>query len=192
MKFRLAVVAASLAVVAGCGSGGDTASPTTTSPTGTSGDPVAYMDKVCSASAAFASVPKTPPKLDANDPAKLKADMSAYMGQLSAAFDRTANQLREVGPSPVPGGDEQVGRMATTFAEIAKSFNDAKVSVDQADANDPVGGLQAAGEAIARLDQFVEPLKQLEATPELKEAAERAEACQKLRTARPSSSAPTS
>ncbi len=189
MRIRLAVVAAA-AVVAGCGSGGDPAPTTSSSP---SGDAVTYMDKVCSAAASFVSVPKTPPKLDANDPVKLKADMGAYMGQLADAFNQTATKLRAIGPSPVAGGDEQVSRMAATFTDIGKSFTDAKAAVEQADANDPVGGLQAAGDAIARLDEFAEPLKQLEASPELKEAAEKAESCQDLRTLRPSTSVtPTS
>ncbi|MEU4801139.1 hypothetical protein [Actinosynnema sp. NPDC023587] len=185
MVIRLAVVAASAALITACGSGGDPA-PSSSPPSSSGGDTVAYMDKVCTAAASFVSVPKTPPKLDANDPVKLKADMGAYMGQLAQAFDQTAAKLREVGPSPVAGGDEQVSKMATTFSDIGKSFGDAKASVEQADANDPVGGLQAAGEAIGRLDQFAEPLKQLEATPELKEAAEKAPACQDLRTLRPS------
>ncbi|RKT52143.1 hypothetical protein [Saccharothrix australiensis] len=189
MRFRLAVVAAAGALAAGCGSGGDEPAPSSAS----AGDPVAYMDKVCAAASSFASAPKTPPRLDANDPAKLKADMSTYMGQMADAFNQSATRLREVGPSPVAGGDEQVSRMAGTFSDIAKSFGDAKVAVDSADANDPVGGLQAAGEAISRLDQFAEPLKQLEATPELRDAAEKARSCQSLRTLRPTdTTAPSS
>ncbi|MEJ2852712.1 MULTISPECIES: hypothetical protein [unclassified Saccharothrix] len=191
MRFRLVVVTAAALVAAGCSSDGG--SPESTSTSSPSADAVAWMDKVCSASASFVSVEKTPPKLDANDPAKLKADMSAYMGQLADAFNKTASQLKEVGPSPVAGGDEQVAKMAETFGGIGKSFSDAKAAVDAADANDPVGGLQAAGDAIARLDQFVEPLKALEATPELREAAEQATSCQSLRTLRPSDvPAPTS
>ncbi|GAA0238845.1 hypothetical protein GCM10010492_42510 [Saccharothrix mutabilis subsp. mutabilis] len=191
MRFRLAVVTAAALVAAGCSSNGG--SPQATGTSSPSADAVAWMDKVCTASSSFAAVEKTPPKLDANDPAKLKADMSAYMGQLADAFNKTATQLKEVGPSPVAGGDEQVAKMAETFAGIGKSFTDAKAAVDAADANDPVGGLQAAGDAIARLDQFVEPLKALEATPELREAAEQATSCQDLRTLRPSvGSTPTS
>lgn len=192
------LVAASLVVaglsVAGCGAGGDSTTPSSSSATASGEDAaVAYMDKVCTAASAFVTTPKTPPQLDGNDPAKLKADMAAYMGQMADAFTRTAGQLREVGPSPVAGGDEQVERMAVTFTDIAKNFSDAKAALEAADANDPVGGLQAAGEAIARLDQFVQPLKQLEASPELMAAAERAGACQGLRTLTPSgSAAPTS
>ena len=52
-------------------------------------------------------------------------------------------------------------------------FTDAKAKVDQADAADPSGGLQAAGEAIAKLTEFSSPLKDLHASPELLEAAER-------------------
>ncbi|MFI9810565.1 hypothetical protein [Saccharothrix variisporea] len=192
MRFRLVVVTAAALVAAGCSSG-DGSSSGSTSSSSPSADAVAWMDKVCSASASFVSVEKTAPKLDGNDPAKLKADMSAYMGQLADAFNKTASQLKEVGPSPVAGGDEQVAKMAETFAGIGKSFSDAKAAVDAADANDPMGGLQAAGDAIARLDQFVEPLKALVATPELREAAEQATSCQSLRTLRPSDSiSPTS
>ncbi|WP_428829931.1 hypothetical protein [Saccharothrix syringae] len=148
-----------------------------------------YMDKVCTAASAFVTTPKTPPRLDADDPVKLKADMAVYMGQMAEAFNQTAAKLREVGPSPVAGGDEQVAGMADTFGGIAKNFSDAKAALEAADANDPVGGLQAAGEAITRLDEFVQPLKQLEASPELAGAAEKAEACQSLRTLTPVESA---
>ncbi|WP_158848141.1 hypothetical protein [Saccharothrix deserti] len=190
MRLLPLVAAAALVVaVAGCGSGGDSAPPT--SPSAPSDAPaVAYMDKVCTAVAAFTAVPKTPPKLDANDPAKLKADMAVYMGQMADAFSQTATKLREVGPSPMPGGTEQVEKMAVTFTDIAKNFTDAKAAIEAADANDPVGGLQAAGEAITRLNDFVEPLKQLEASPELSAAAEQAASCQNLTTLSPSESVP--
>ncbi|MFE2750393.1 hypothetical protein ACFXGA_00145 [Actinosynnema sp. NPDC059335] len=185
--------AALVVAVAGCGSGGEPTAPTSSSASPDDTAVVAYMDKVCTAAASFASAPKTPPQLDANDPAKLKADMGAYMGQMADAFGQTATKLRAVGPSPVAGGDQQVEQMAATFTDIAKNFTDAKTAIEAADANDPVGGLQAAGEAIARLDDFVAPLKQLEASPELSAAAEKAASCQDLRTLRPSESAtPTS
>lgn len=193
MRLSPLLAATALVVaVAGCGSGDDSATPTS-SATPSDAPAVEYMDKVCTAAASFATVPKTPPQLDANDPVKLKADMGAYMGQMADAFGQTAARLRDVGPSPVAGGDEQVEKMAVTFTDIAKNFGDAKAAIEAADANDPVGGLQAAGEAITRLDDFVAPLKQLEAIPELSAAAEKAPACQDLRTLRPSeSSTPTS
>ncbi|MER5266162.1 hypothetical protein ABTZ99_29150 [Actinosynnema sp. NPDC002837] len=187
MRLLPLVAATTLVVaVAGCGSGGDSTAPTSSSAAPSDAAAVAYMDKVCTAAASFATVPKTPPQLDANDPAKLKADMGAYMGQMADAFTQTATKLRDVGPSPVAGGDQQVEQMAATFTDIAKNFSDAKAAIEAADANDPVGGLQAAGEAITRLDDFVAPLKQLEASPELSSAAEKAPACQDLRTLRPS------
>ncbi|WP_231648072.1 hypothetical protein [Saccharothrix sp. NRRL B-16348] len=189
----LVAATALVAAVAGCGSGGDSTAPTTSSTTPSDAAAVAYMDKVCTATASFASVPRTPPQIDPNDPAKGKADMAAYMGQMAEAFNQPATKLREVGPSPVAGGDQQVEQMATTFAGIAKNFTDAKAALEAADANDPVGGLQAAGEAITRLDELVAPLKQLESVPELAAAAEKAAACQDLRTLKPSeSTTPTS
>ena len=68
-----------------------------------------------------------------------------------------------------------------------------RAATEAADANDPVGGLQAAGEAITRMDAFFAPLKELASVPELASAAEKAGACQDLRTLRPSETAtPTS
>ncbi|XVS64805.1 hypothetical protein ACQPYE_01705 [Actinosynnema sp. CA-299493] len=187
MRLLPLVAATALVVaVAGCGSGGDSTTPPSSTESPAEAAAVAYMDKVCTAASSFTTVQKTPPQLDANDPAKLKADMGAYMGQMADAFTRTATELRAVGPSPVAGGDEQVEQMAVTFTGIAKNFTDAKAAIEAADAGDPVGGLQAAGEAITRLDDFVAPLKQLEASPELSAAAEKAAACQDLRTLRPS------
>ncbi|MGM1059698.1 hypothetical protein [Saccharothrix sp. Mg75] len=188
---RLSVLVATAAlVVAGCSSGdGGTPSPASSSSASSADAAVAYVDKVCTAASTFVTAPKTPPQLDAGDPAKLKADMAAYMGQMADAYNRTAEALRGVGPSPVAGGDEQVGAMATTFADIAKNFSDAKAALEAADANDQTGGLQAAGEAIARLDTFVEPLKALDASPELTAAAEKARACQGLRRLTPTGSA---
>ncbi|MFD0199757.1 MULTISPECIES: hypothetical protein [Saccharothrix] len=189
---RLIPLLASAAVVvavAGCGSGDESTAPTSaTSATPSDEAAVAYMDKVCTATASFASVTRTPPQIDPNDPAKGKADMAVYMGQMAEAYNQPATKLREVGPSPVAGGDQQVEQMAATFAGIAKNFTDAKAAIEAADANDPVGGLQAAGEAITRLDELVAPLKQLESVPELAAASQKAPACQSLRRLQPSES----
>ncbi|MEO6088990.1 MAG: hypothetical protein ABIQ18_38345 [Umezawaea sp.] len=180
MRLSLAALLAASAIVAGCTSGGG--GSTGPSSSAATADPVvAYMDQVCSAASGFATAAKEPPRLDATDPAKLKTDMGAYMGQLAAAFAKSATDLRAVGPSPVAGGDEQVKKMAATFDEVAKVFTDAKAKVDQADAADPSGGLQAAGEAIAKLTEFTQPLKDLDTSPELLEAAEKAPKCQAIR-----------
>jgi hypothetical protein len=190
MRLRLAVLFATTAVLAGCGivGGGTSTAPSTSS---TPDAAVGYMDKVCSAAAAFASAPKTPPQLNTTDPAKLKADMGVYMGQMADAFNRTATQLRAVGKSPIAGGDEQVTGMVATFAELGKTFADAKVKIEQADAADPNGGLQAAGEAIAKLTEVATPLKDLQAHPELLTAAQKAPKCQDLTDLEPTSAAPT-
>jgi hypothetical protein len=194
MRLLPLIAATALVVtVTGCGSGGDTTAPTTASTSPSDAAAVEYVDKVCTAAAAFIKVQKTPPTLEGTDPAKLKAEMGTYLGQMADAYAQSATQLRAVGPSPVAGGDQQVEKMAATFADISKNFSDAKAATEAADANDSVGGLQAAGEAIQRLEDFVAPLKQLEALPELMEASEKAESCQDLKTVAPSTpAAPTS
>ena len=181
MRLRLVALLVAPFLLVGCGSGGGSSTSTSSSATQSADPAVAYADKICAAVTDFASAAKTPPSLDPSDPAKLKSAMSAYMGQLSDAFAKSAASLRQIGPSPVPGGDEQVAKMAQTFDDAAKLFAEAKTKVEQADAADPTGGLQAAGEAIAKLAEFTVPLKDLQASPELLKASEKAPKCQAIR-----------
>ncbi|MFD9703129.1 hypothetical protein [Lentzea sp. NPDC059081] len=178
----VATAAVAAFALAGCTNGGSSG----TSPTPTSGaasaDAVAYMDKVCGAASEFAKVDKTPPKLDATDSTKLKADMAAYMGQLADAFTKSAESLKNVGPSPVAGGEEAVTKMAETFTSLSTLFADAKTKVEQADANNANGGLQAAGEAINKLAEFAasNPLRDPNTVPELQKATLTAPKCQEM------------
>ncbi|ACU34254.1 hypothetical protein [Actinosynnema mirum] len=196
MRARLvtAVAASALSacLLAGC-TGQDSEPTPTTSSTSTSASPeqlaADYLDKVCSATSAFATVQKTPPGADVTDPGKRKELMAVYMGQFGEAFTRSATELRAVGESPVAGGDQVVEKMAATFSEMATVFTDAKSAVEQADANDQYGGLAPARDALAKLADFSVPLKEVESTPELAAAARKAPKCQALRTATPSPSA---
>lgn len=181
MRLRLVVTAVAALALAGCTSGNSgNGSPTSSSASNDAA--VQYMDKVCGAASEFAKIKKDAPKLDAGDPAKLKADMAAYMGQLASAFTKSAEEMRKVGPSPIQGGEEAVNKMADTFTALSTTFTEAKTKVEQADANDPSGGIQAAGEAITKLSALADPLKELEAMPELEKAALTAPKCQEMRS----------
>jgi hypothetical protein len=173
-----AVVAAACAL-AGCTNGGNSGTSSTPTSGAASPEAVAYMDKVCGAASEFAKIEKTAPKLDA-DSAKLKAEMAAYMGQLADAFTKSAEGLKNVGPSPVAGGEEAVNKMAETFTSLGVVFTDAKTKVEQADANNATGGIQAAGEAIAKLSELADPLRDLKNNPELQKATQTAPKCQEM------------
>ncbi|MGW6449006.1 hypothetical protein [Lentzea sp. NPDC055074] len=176
----VATAAVAALALAGCTNGGNSG----TSPTPTSGAAdaaaVAYMDKVCGAASEFAKIEKTAPKVDPGDPGKLKAEMAAYMGQLADAFAKSAEGLKNVGPSPVAGGEQAVTKMGETFTSLSTVFADAKVKVEQADANNATGGLQAAGEAIAKLSELADPLRDLKDVPELQKATQSAQKCQEM------------
>jgi hypothetical protein len=176
----VATAAVAALALAGCSNGGN--SGTSPTPTSDAAGPqaVAYMDKVCAAASEFAKIEKTAPKLDAGDSAKLKAEMAAYMGQLADAFTKSAEGLKNVGPSPVAGGEEAVNKMAETFTSLGVVFTDAKAKVEQADANNATGGLQAAGEAIAKLSELADPLRDLKDVPELQKATQSAPQCQAM------------
>jgi len=181
MRLRLVATAAVAAcALAGCTNGGGTGTSSTPSSGAASPQAIAYMDKVCSAASEFAKIEKTAPKFDAGDSAKLKADMAAYMGQLADAFTKSAEGLKNVGPSPVAGGEEAVNKMAETFTSLGAVFSEAKTKVEQADANNATGGLQAAGEAIAKLSELADPLRDLKGVPELQKATQSAQKCQDM------------
>ncbi len=177
----VATAAVAALALAGCTNGGSSG---TSSPAPTSGaatpEAVAYMDKVCAAASEFAKIEKTAPKLDAGDSTKIKAEMAAYMGQLADAFTKSAEGLKNVGPSPVDGGDEAVTKMAETFTSLGAVFADAKTKVEQADANNATGGIQAAGEAITKLTELADPLRDLKGVPELQKATQTAPKCQEM------------
>lgn len=176
----VATAAVAALALAGCTNGGN--SGTSPTPTSDAANPqaVAYMDKVCGAASEFAKIEKTAPKLDAGDSAKLKAEMAAYMGQLADAFAKSAEGLKNVGPSPVEGGEQAVTKMSEAFTSLSTVFADAKVKVEQADANNATGGLQAAGEAIAKLAELADPLRDLKDVPELQKATQSAQKCQEM------------
>ena|SRR5689334_16852116 len=181
MRLRLVATAAVAAcALAGCTNGGGTGTSSTPSSGAASPQAIAYMDKVCGAASEFAKIEKTAPKFDAGDSAKLKADMAAYMGQLADAFTKSAEGLKNVGPSPVAGGEEAVNKMAETFTSLGAVFSEAKTKVEQADANNATGGLQAAGEAIAKLSELADPLRDLKGVPELQKATQSAQKCQDM------------
>ena len=180
MRLRLVATAAVAAcALAGCTSGGNTGTSSTPTSGAASPEAVTYMDKVCGAASEFAKIDKTAPRID-TDPVKLKAEMAAYMGQLADAFTKSAEGLKNVGPSPVAGGEEAVNKMAETFTSLGTLFSDAKTKVEQADANNATGGIEAAGPAIAKLSELADPLRDLTANPELQKATQTAPKCQEM------------
>jgi hypothetical protein len=185
MRRRLATAVGTsvlaFSILAGCGSGGSSSAPASATTTQSSNDAaVAYVDKVCAASSSFAGVSDKAPKLDSSSPEQLKAAMATYMGELAGAFTKSATDLKNVGTSPVAGGDEVVTKMADTFTQLGTTFTDAKTKVEHADANDPSGGMQVAGESLAKLSDLADPLKSVKSVPELSKAAERAPKCQHM------------
>lgn len=177
----VATAAAAALALTGCSSGGNSGTSSTPTSGAASTDAVAYMDKVCGAASEFAKVEKTAPRLDASDPQKLKAEMAAYMGQLADSFAKSAEGLKNVGPSPVEGGEQAIDKLTETFASLNTVFTDAKAKVEQADANDANGGLQAAGEAIGKLSELAGTLRDFEAVPELQKATQSAPKCQEMK-----------
>ncbi len=84
------------------------ARPATAVPTET--DPVAWMDKICTALLPALKTRATQPKLDSGEPARLDHALSSYLGEASTAVDGALNGMAAAGPSPIAGRRRGGGR----------------------------------------------------------------------------------
>ncbi|WP_232660854.1 hypothetical protein [Pseudonocardia sp. TRM90224] len=181
------LAAAVLVVAAGAGctssvSGAGAATPASAAPTSAAAPatPVAWVDKVCGAFLPLADAQRTAPKKDPQDTTPIKVQkISGYLGTLDTAFGATITELQAVGPAPVGGGDEVVGKLKDALTSIKMSFSDAKTKIDAADPNDEAS-LKEAVKPLAALATLPDPTAGLAASPELDKAAEQAPKCKAI------------
>jgi hypothetical protein len=187
----LAVVLTALVALTGCTAtvGGSPAADPAPAPTeGPGSDPVAWVDRVCGAALSFA-IPATaaPDFAGMTDLPAVQRTFSDYLGTVVTGVQQGRTQLDAVGRSPVPGGDEAVGRAESALQFLEQDFAGAKTAVDTADPNNPDTFLAALTQVEATLGAITppDPLGDVSSTPRLQRAAERAAQCQQLSTLAP-------
>ncbi|ANZ36805.1 hypothetical protein BBK82_12725 [Lentzea guizhouensis] len=125
---RAVVAVLSSVLVASCTGG----SPTSTTPTATEADVVAWLDQVCGAVAGTASGLSTEPSIDLSDPAKLKAGLSDWLSIQLAAAEKSAGELEPLENGPHPKAGELVGAAENGVGQIRTLLSDTKSKVDSA------------------------------------------------------------
>jgi hypothetical protein len=149
-------------------------------------DAVAWTDEVCGALTGFTLAATRQPRVDRTDPAAAVRGVGDYLASTSSALQQSIAALDEVGPSPVDGGDEYVGRLQDALIHIRTSFDTAGTQLSTVDASSPAALATALPAAVAPLQELHDmpsPTEGLRANDELRTASEQAPNCRELRSA---------
>lgn len=176
MPRRLAVLAASVAALsltlAGC----------------SAGDPVAWAEKVCGSMEPEIKKLTTPAQVDPTDPVKAKDAMSAYLGSAAGAMGNMVNSMESAGDPPVDGGGEAVDKVTAALNNAKSAFEEAKSTLDGADTSDPAK-VQAAfmqvTQDMSSIEGMDNPTAEFDRNPELQQAFNEAESCQRIEKSGP-------
>lgn len=199
----VALLAAALPVAAcggttGAGSATTTTTTTTTTVTTTAagGDAVAWVDKVCGAIVKLVDTQTTPPAIVVNDPAQRARAVDTYLADSIGAVDRAISDLRNVGPSPVAGGDDGVNALIKGLESLKSGFQTTRTKLSSTDLTNPQSAAAAVSEAVASIEHGAQEMntatQSLEKNQALQDAAKKAPNCQKLENTAGASATPTS
>ncbi len=183
----LALVAATM-LAGGCTTqvGGSAAADPAPAPTeGPGSDPVTWVDHICGAVLSFVVPATSAPDFSATaDLPAVQRTYSDYLGAVVTGVQRGRTQLKDVGQSPVAGGDEAVGRVEGAMQFLEQDFTRAKSAVDTADSNNPDAFVAALSQVESVVGAIKPPdaLGEMRGLPRLQRAAERAAQCQQLST----------
>jgi hypothetical protein len=132
---RFAAHALALLTLAGLvtGCGGD--HPETLPPTD---DPVAWAGRLCSSLTPLTGLRNLRPHVDPDNPAASKDSLSQYFNDTGARIGESLDGLDQVGPSPIPGGDEVAGKVRGALNRLRTAFDAARIKVDGVDTGNPV------------------------------------------------------
>ncbi|WP_156756824.1 hypothetical protein [Actinokineospora pegani] len=148
----------------GGGGGGDT---TASSPA------VAWMDKICGATAESGKTLSNLPSFDGNDPAKTKEALVNFMQQLSQQFDAQTAAIDAAGVPPVTDGQTAVDQAKATVDGAKTALDSSLPKLQAAPTDNPAvftASLAEIAPLLAPLDNTQGVYKDLLANPELRQA----------------------
>ncbi|MEU3648537.1 hypothetical protein AB0E59_34530 [Lentzea sp. NPDC034063] len=180
----LAVLTCCLLAVTACSSGGSTS----TSPTASEADVVAWMDKVCGAVDGTVKAMSDEPPIDMSDPAKLKTGLSDWLGTKVAAVDKSISDLKGLENGPHPKSKELATAAQDGMGQIRTLLADTRSKLDAS--TDATQAITAFTEMVARASELekagADVQKKFDETG-LASAAQKANNCKGLQTSPPAS-----
>jgi len=141
-------------------------------------------NRVCGAVLTYTTPVLAQPNFDGADLAGIKQRLSDYLAASQTGLQQSRDQLGQIGPSPVGGGDDTVTRITAGLEQLQKDIGAAKEKVDAADPNNVPAFQAALGETQTSLAQVTAPdaLGDLRTSPRLDKAAQQATNCTRLQT----------
>lgn len=127
MRHTVIALLASLLALTACSSG-DSSTPTSATPN--EADVVAWMDKVCGAVDGTVKAMSDEPRIDMNDPAKLKTGLSDWLGTKIAAVDKSISDLKALENGPHPKSKELVATAERGMGELKSVLADTRSKLD--------------------------------------------------------------
>jgi alpha-D-ribose 1-methylphosphonate 5-triphosphate synthase subunit PhnG len=183
-----AVLLGGLLSVGGCATavaGVPQADPAPQPTQGRGADPVAWVDKVCGAVLTFTTPVLAQPNFAGADLPGIKQRLSDYLAAAETGLQQSRDQLGQVGPSPVGGGDDTVTRATAGLEKLQSDISAAKAKVDAANPADVPAFQAALADTQTSLSQVTAPdvLGDLRTSPRLAKAVDTAPACAQLQAA---------
>lgn len=151
---------------------------------------MAWVDKVCGAIAGTTKAMSTEPPIDLNDPTKLKAGLSEWLGTQVAAADKSVTDLKALENGPHPKSKELVAAAEGGMNEVKKLLADTKTKVESsADATQVISAFTEMMTKAAAFENTGADVRKKFDDSGLAEATKKAANCKALES---SSSTPSS
>lgn len=172
----LAALGTTLAVLSGGGCG--TEAPSSAA--------VGWIDDVCGSLVGFSRVSAERAPVDTQDPVARARGLQAYVEAAVPALTEGLDELAQVGPSPVAGGDALVAGLSDRLGRYRDGFATVRDGLADLDHDDPDAVAERLPEVLApfgELSALSPPTVDLDPSTELGRAAEQAPNCRAIRTA---------
>jgi hypothetical protein len=100
-------------------------------------DPVAWAGRLCAALGPLSGVRNVRPTLNPDDPAMSRNSLSTYFNDTQSRIGESLGGMDQVGPSPIPGGDDVATKIRGALERLQRAFAAARTQVDAVDPTDP-------------------------------------------------------
>lgn len=128
----LAVTTVLTLALSGCGGGNI---PEQLPPTD---DPVVWAGRLCAALTPLTGLRNQKPDFNPNDPAASRESLTRFFDDTQARIGESTAGLGQLGPSPIPGGDDAAAKVRAELDRLGTTFGTARNQVEAVDPTDPI------------------------------------------------------
>ncbi len=101
-------------------------------------DPVIWAGRLCAALTPLTGLRNQKPDFNPNDPAVSRDSLIRFFDDTQARIAESTTGLEQVGPSPIPGGDDAAAKVRGELDRLKNTFGTARSQVEAVDPTDPI------------------------------------------------------